>query len=95
MPASGGQETQVLDQPRGGGWFDWALAEKGVYFMKSAKLLEETVNYFDFSTQKTTTVATLDKPIGWGLALAPDGKSLLYVETEFSESSIMLLKNFR
>jgi Tol biopolymer transport system component/DNA-binding winged helix-turn-helix (wHTH) protein len=95
MPSSGGQETQVLDQPRAGGWFDWALAEKGVYFMKSAKLLEETVNYFDFATQKTTTVATLDKPIGWGLALAPDGKSLLYVETEFAESSIMLLKNFR
>ena len=95
MPSNGGQETKVLDQPHAGGWFDWALAEKGVYFMKSSKLLETTINYFDFSTQKTTTVATLDKPIGWGLALAPDGKSVLYVETEFAQSNIILVKNFR
>lgn len=95
MPSNGGQETRVLDQPHGDQWFDWALAEKGVYFMKSSKLLETPVNYFDFATQKTATVTTLDKPIGWGLALAPDGKSLLYVETEFAESNIILVKNFR
>jgi hypothetical protein len=34
-------------------------------------------------------------PTGWGLSLAPDGKSLVFVETEFAESNIMLVKNFR
>jgi hypothetical protein len=30
-----------------------------------------------------------------GLAVSPDGKSILYPQIEVAESSIMLLKNFR
>jgi hypothetical protein len=53
------------------------------------------VDYFELATHKVVHIATLDKEPGWGLSLAPDGKSLLYVEPEFSESNIMVVKNFR
>jgi Tol biopolymer transport system component len=95
MPLNGGQESRVLDQPSGNEWFNWALAGKGIYFLNHAELPPTTVNFFDFATHRTVHIATLDKPTGWGLALAPDGKSLLYVEAEFEESNIMLVKNFR
>jgi Tol biopolymer transport system component/DNA-binding winged helix-turn-helix (wHTH) protein len=95
MPLKGGQETRVLDEPSGRDWFDWTLSGKGIYFLKHAELPPATVEFFDFATHKTTRIATLDKPIGWGLALAPDDASLLYVEAEFEESNIMLVKNFR
>ena len=95
MPSNGGQEIRVLDQPSGPEWFDWALAEKGIYFISHAELPPATVEFFGFSTHKTAPIATLDKRLGWGLTLAPDGRSLLYVETEFAESNIMLVKNFR
>jgi len=36
----------------------------------------------------------MDKPPSVGLAVAPDGRSILYVQNEFSESNIMLVKNF-
>jgi Tol biopolymer transport system component/DNA-binding winged helix-turn-helix (wHTH) protein len=95
MPLNGDQESRLLDQPPGTEWFNWALARRGIYFLNHSELPPTTVSFFDFATHKTSHIATLDKPTGWGLALAPDGKSLLYVEAEFAESNIMLVKNFR
>ena len=39
----------------------------------------------------------LDKPFSLfgGLALSPDGKSLLFGQNELNESYIMVMKNFR
>jgi len=105
MPLNGGPESRVLDQPFGYLWFNWALGKNGIYFLNHAEsspatadffeVSPATVDFFDFSTGKITRIAAVHKPMGGGLALSPDGKSLLYVETEFEESSIMLLKNFR
>jgi hypothetical protein len=36
-----------------------------------------------------------DKYPGIGLALAADGKTILYAETELVDANIMLVKNFR
>jgi eukaryotic-like serine/threonine-protein kinase len=93
--SSEGEESRVLAQPVGTEWFNWALSGKGVYFLDHAKLPPTTVNFFEFATHKTAHIATLDKPLGWGLALAPDRRSLLLVEAEFEQSNIMLVKNFR
>ena len=43
--------------------------------------------------RKSTRIHVLDKP-GVGLALAPDGKSLLYSRPESEDYEIMLVKNF-
>jgi len=102
MPLAGGAETRVLDRPRGPEWPNWALSRDGIYFISESESLAARMNpsspssleFFDFLTRKTTRISTLDKPARWGLALAPDGRSLVYVEAEFEESSIMLVKNF-
>jgi hypothetical protein len=54
-----------------------------------------SIQFFDFTTRKTIPLWTLDKEPGWGLAMSPNGKSILYVQGEFAESNIMLVKNFR
>lgn len=95
MSSSGGPEMRVLDDLDGGDWPDWAVSERGIYFMQSAKAAPVMLNFLDFSTNKIVRIATFDKPIGWGLSLSPDGKSLIYVETEFAQSDVMLVKNFR
>ena len=111
IPLNGGQESRVLDRPSGRAWYNWGLAQNGIYFLNPGDLSsgrwadggflnhtgppKTTVDFFEFASHKTTHITTLDKPTGWGLAVAPDGRSLLYVETEFEESNIMLLKNFR
>jgi Tol biopolymer transport system component/DNA-binding winged helix-turn-helix (wHTH) protein len=94
MPLSGGAETRVLDQPKF--WFDWALARNGIYFISYSKKAfpNATLEFFEFATHRIIPISTLDKP--WqGLALSPDGRSILYARNEFSQSNIMLVKNFR
>jgi hypothetical protein len=94
IPRGGGNEEKILDQP-GETWYNWALGKEGIYFIRDGDSRPASVNYFELATYKVVHIATLDKEPGWGLSLAPDGKSLLYVEPEFSESNIMVVKNFR
>jgi hypothetical protein len=99
MPLLGGKEELLLDQAGGHEWYNWALNRNGIYFRdaKDSKNHDPigVLNFFDFATGKTTTVFTTDQPGGVGLAISPDGRSLLYDDKGDAESSIMLVKNFR
>jgi len=105
MPLEGGEESRVLDQPyreptipSGAGWlawWDWAVARDGIYFLNFATKPYATLEFFEFATQKTLPIWTLPKPPGFGLSIAADEKSILYVQNEIGISSIMLVKNFR
>jgi hypothetical protein len=55
------------------------------------------IEFFDFATRQSTPILTLDKPTSLygGLALSPDGKSLLFGQEEHNETYVMLVKNFR
>jgi hypothetical protein len=90
----GGEQTRVLDQPIY--WWDWALARNGIYFVSYSKKAfpNATLEFFEFATHRIIPISTLDKP-SQGLALSPDGRSILYARNEFSQSNIMLVKNFR
>lgn len=95
MPLSGDEETRVLDQPPN--WWHWELARNGIYFISFGEKgpPKATLKFFEFATRKITSIRTLEKVPGPGLTLAADGKSILYVQNEFEQSSIMLVKNFR
>jgi Tol biopolymer transport system component/DNA-binding winged helix-turn-helix (wHTH) protein len=93
MPLSGGQETRVLDEPDF--WWDWGLVRNGIYFIRHEELQREaTLEFFEFATHKTIPISTLDKP-SEGLAVSPDGRTVLYSRVESFQSNIMLVKNFR
>jgi Tol biopolymer transport system component/DNA-binding winged helix-turn-helix (wHTH) protein len=97
MPLNGGEETRVLDQPAGEAWFDWALATTGIYFINASAEPNGRIEFFDIASRKTTPIFSLQKPFykPKGLALSPDGTSLLYTQNESPDSYIMLVKNFR
>jgi Tol biopolymer transport system component/DNA-binding winged helix-turn-helix (wHTH) protein len=95
MPLDGGPEERILDRPEGPDWFNWELVRDGIYLLDRVTGPKATLDFFDLATRKLTRLASLDKPVGWGLAVSPDGRSLLCVETDFEESNIMLVKNFR
>jgi len=109
MPLHGdGEETRVLDEPWGGS--DWALVRNGIYFLYMTSAIagvdpadsavttpppgKSNIGFFEFATGKTILICSLDKPTSTGLAVAPDGRSILFVQNEFSESNIML-NNFQ
>jgi Tol biopolymer transport system component/serine/threonine protein kinase len=97
MPLVGGGETKILDQPPGWAWFDWGLTRTGIYFLDLGVKPYGRIEFFDFRTLKKFPVFCLEKPApGYvGLAVAPDGRSILFGQTELDDSYIMLVKNFR
>ena len=76
---------------QGKDWYNWALARNGIYFFDPSS----GIKFFDFATGKRISIPTADKSGAVGLAVSPDGRSILYVQDELAESSIMWVKNFR
>jgi Tol biopolymer transport system component len=91
MPLNGGNEERILDQPAG--WPNWAVSSRGIYFIDLTNNEKGRIEFFDFATHKRTQIGDVEKPT-LGLALSPDGRSLLYSRNEFEDYEIMLAKNF-
>ena len=94
VPLSGGEETEVLKDFGGGGWPDWALSSDGIYFLKFGKFTDVSIQFLEFATGKTHRLWSLQKEPGWGLSRSWDGKSIVYIQDEFAQSNLMLVKNF-
>jgi Tol biopolymer transport system component/DNA-binding winged helix-turn-helix (wHTH) protein len=103
MSLGGGDETRILDRPDGEDWWNWTVAQNGIYFLDLSRrprrptepYREPTVKFYDFASGKQTYVCSPRKAYAFGLALSADGNSILYAQREVAESSIMLVKNFR
>jgi len=95
MPLNGGAETRVLDESGGPGWPNWALTDRGIYFLRTNRPGRDTVEFLDFASNKIVPIFALDKGAGWGLSMSHDAKSIFYVQSEFAEANLMLVKNFR
>jgi len=85
--ADGGEESQVLDSlaPH-----QFAVARGGIYF-----LLWPRLQYLDFSSGRSKTILTLQKPAALGMSLSPDERWLLYSQIDQGGSDLMLVENFR
>jgi hypothetical protein len=95
MPLTGGEESLVSKDVCC--WYSWAVAPTGIYYLNRNASANGTIEFLDFATRRASPILPLDKPpsLFGGLALSPDGKSLLFGENELDESYIMLMKNFR
>jgi dipeptidyl aminopeptidase/acylaminoacyl peptidase len=99
IPAEGGDERQVLESLRD--WNEFVLREQGIFFIPSSETpRESTIEFFSFSKEKIHTVARLEKGFSGfsgvsGLTVSPDGRELLYVQSDQSGTDLMLVENFR
>jgi Tol biopolymer transport system component/DNA-binding winged helix-turn-helix (wHTH) protein len=95
VPASGGEETLFLHDIE---WRYWAVAEKGIYFI-AREDRNPFIYFMNFATRHVSRVIGLEKKLATdaarGLALSPDGHSLLCTLVEQDSSDIMLIENFR
>jgi Tol biopolymer transport system component len=98
VPTGGGDEARVLDLHEAGYWRYWTVHGEGIYFATARNPSRPLVEFFNLVTGKAREIAALEKPImtgTTGLAVSPDGRSLLYAQIDQSGHDIMLVENFR
>lgn len=92
MPRDGGPEVLVTDHHQAGLWRCWRVVDSGIYFASAASA-GPRLEFFNFATRQISRVTRLSKgphrhtP---GLAVSPDGRSILYAQIDQSGSDLML-----
>jgi Tol biopolymer transport system component len=93
MPVEGGAETQVSTLVRPDDWANWALVDRGIFFVQSDTMRDPILMFFDFTSGDVKRVAGFDRMPFW-LSASPDGRSVLYEHLDQENSHVMLLENF-
>src|SRR5262249_52707434 len=102
MPASGGLTTEGLDAVF---FCSYVVLKEGIYYIERPsgqggvhyldKPSGETrLQYFNFATQRSTTVAANLGNAGGYLSASEDGRSILFGRTDSSVDDLMLVENF-
>ena len=91
LPASGGQPVRVLE---GVIQRAFTVFEKGIYYIDQPSI-ETRLQFYDFATGGSTTVARNLGDVQLGLTASPDGRTILYSRVASSINDLMLVENFR
>jgi serine/threonine protein kinase len=91
LPISGGEPVKALD---GVVWFNWWLFGNGVYYIDQLGG-ENRLQYLNFGSGKSTTVARNLGEVSAGLTATPDGRKILFTRVDSSTDDLMLVENFR
>ena len=90
----GSQETKVLDSVHSEG--QWVVGKEGIYFFRTPdKMGHSDICFYDFASGQIRKVLTIQRPVNTHIALSPDGRTLLYPQSDESGSTLMLVENFR
>ena len=94
MPATGGVRTKVLDAVHPHGL--WTVGKEGIYFFTVPdKKGHSDLSLYEFATEKTRKILTIERPV-WGfVAVSPDGRTILCTQIDEAGSDLMLVENFR
>ena len=91
LSTSGGQPTKVLE---GVVMRAFAVLESGIYYIDQPSG-GARLQYFDFATARSTTVARNLGNVRVGFTATPDGRTILYTKVDTSVDNLMLVENFR
>ena len=94
-PAAGGEETKVLDSVHCDGF--WDIGGQGIYyFSKPDEKGRSEICLYEFTNGKTREILALDLRYDYaGVAVSPDGRTILYSQSDQAGSDLMLVENFR
>jgi Tol biopolymer transport system component len=92
VPVEGGEETKVLDSVA----LIWTLGKEGIYFATGPdEQGHGSICLHEFTTGKTRKLATIQRPVSLDMDVSPDGRTLLYSQSDDIGSDLMLVENFR
>ncbi len=88
-----GTESQVL--PSLYGVDNFAVTKQGIYFIRRAPDAGAVIGFMSFSSRMRVDLASLKSPVGMGLAVSPDERSILYTQFDRADSDLFLVDNFK
>ena len=90
-PVGGGAETLVIaDRPQIGFWGHYGVAVTGLYFLDYDAEPHPAINFYNFATQRISTVLTLDEHparLQPSLSVSADGKTIYF--TQYDRQSVI------
>lgn len=96
-PLENGEESLFLSDIGYKNWGNWMLTSDGVYYIRYAGWEKAAVVHHSFATQVADTLATIDGNLVLrrpGLAVSPDGQTVLYTQIDGSSGDIMMIEDF-
>jgi Tol biopolymer transport system component/tRNA A-37 threonylcarbamoyl transferase component Bud32 len=91
-PLTGGAETRVLEELSYG--YNYVVTSQGIYFT-TVSGGNHSLDYLDLSTRKVRRLLRTNRPAGLGLTVSPDGRWLLYSQTDAFDADLILVDGFR
>jgi Tol biopolymer transport system component len=91
VPVGGGEEQQVLESVW---WLNFAVVPNGIFFRPGHADGAWSIRFFSFHTRATTVVAPIEGTADVGLSVSPDGRYILYSQSDQQSSELMLVENF-
>jgi eukaryotic-like serine/threonine-protein kinase len=92
VAVSGGVPVKLLEGVVHG---NYVVLDRGIYYMDQPSV-ETRLQYFDFATRRSRTVAgNVGNVILGFLTASPDGRAILYARVDSSVDDLMLVENFR
>ena len=67
----------------------WTLSSGGIYFVPAEA--PRSVRYFDFASKQIRPIFEVDRDLGDGLSVSPDGRWIIYSQVGDVNSDIMLV----
>ena len=71
---------------------EWTVVPRGIYFVPADA--PKSVRYFDFATKQVRQIFQVDRDFEDSLSVSPDGRWILYTQTDAFNTDIMLVENF-
>jgi Tol biopolymer transport system component len=95
-PLSGGEAEPLRGMPTLDAAESWSATARGIYFTSSSST-PATINFYDFATRTVQPLCNLPQPPtpSGGLSVSPDGRWVLYAQTEDVQSDIILANQFQ
>ena len=89
----GNQEAKVLDSVDNEG--QWTVGKEGIYFFRTPdKMGHSDICFYEFATGQIRRVLTIQRPVDH-IAVSPDGRTIIYPQSDQAGSVLMLVENFR
>jgi Tol biopolymer transport system component len=96
LPTSGGEETKIVEGPVA--WESWALGARGIYYVDGQVGAGKSwfaIQYLDLDSRRVSEVFRRRARVLHSLTVSPDEMWILYAESPWSSSELMLVENFR